>query len=117
MSTLQKSQLRVLRSFLVCSIGLGIVSSLTAQIGGSGSIQGVVSDPSGAVIPGVTVEATNVATGVNTTRQTTGAGFFVISPLTAGEYTVTVTAAGFQKLVQEHIIVDALNVVGFNPIL
>lgn len=117
MSRHQKWQMRALRTVIVFSICLGIVSSLAAQIGGSGSIQGVVSDPSGAVIPGVSVEATNVATGVKTTRLTTGAGFFVISPLTAGEYTITVTAAGFQKLVQEHIVVDALNVVGFNPIL
>src|SRR5580765_7664598 len=93
-------------------IFLGTFSPVAAQIGGSGSIQGVVSDPSGAVIPGVSVVATNVATGVSTARLTTGAGFYVISPLTAGEYTITVSSVGFQRLVQEHIIVDALNVVG-----
>ncbi len=90
---------------------------LAAQIGGSGSIQGVVSDPSGAVIPGATVIAANTATGVKTTRQTTEAGLYVLSPLPAGEYSVTVSAGGFQTLVQERIVVDALSVVGFNATL
>src|SRR5439155_1175807 len=59
---------------------------LLAQIGGSGSIQGVVSDPSGAVIPGATVVAARVGTGLKTVRQTTGAGLYVLSPLDPGEY-------------------------------
>jgi hypothetical protein len=87
---------------------------LAAQIGGSGSIQGVVSDESGAVIPAATVTATNVATGVRTTRQTTDAGFYNLSPLQAGEYTITISSSGFQTLVQEHVVVDALTQVGFN---
>jgi Carboxypeptidase regulatory-like domain len=86
-----------------------------AQIGGSGSIQGTVLDPSGAALPGATVTATNVATGVETTRATTDAGVYALSPLPPGEYKVTVTLDGFQTFVQEHVIVDALAVVGLNP--
>ncbi len=89
-------------------------SALTAQIGGSGSIQGTVSDPTGAVIPGATVTAANVATGVRTTRQTTGAGVYSIAPLPPGDYTVSASADGFQTLVQERVIVDALGIVGLN---
>ena len=81
---------------------------LLAQIGGSGSIQGVVTDPTGAVIPGASLVANNVATGVKTVRQTTGSGLYLLSPLVPGEYTVTVAAGGFQTLYQEHVIVDAL---------
>ncbi len=88
--------------------------ALLSQIGGTGSIQGVISDPTGAIIPGASVVATNVNQGVKTTRETTNAGYYVLSPLPAGEYTVSVTAAGFQTLVQEHVIVDALSVVGLN---
>lgn len=106
-----KVQAAIMRSF---AIFLFSVLPLLAQIGGSGSIQGVVSDPSGAVIPNSSVTATNVATGVKTTRQTTDAGYYVLSPLPAGEYTVSVSAGGFQTLVQEHVIVDALTVVGLN---
>ncbi len=85
-----------------------------AQMGGTGTIQGVVTDPSGAVVPDATITATNEATQVKNTRQTTAAGYYVISPLTAGQYTVSVSAAGFQTTVQEHVVVDALATVGLN---
>src|SRR5713226_8702644 len=76
---------------LVFAIGFAMALPVFAQIGGSGTIQGSVTDPTGAVIPGATVAATNVGTQVKTTRQTTDAGYYVISPLPAGQYTVTVT--------------------------
>ena len=61
------------------------------QIAGGGAIQGTVTDPTGAVIPQAAVTAVNMATGVQTARVTTGAGLYVISPLAAGEYSVTVS--------------------------
>src|SRR4051794_8259363 len=63
-------------------------AQLNAQIGGTGSIQGTVADPSGAAIPGATVTATNVATNTKTVQQTTEAGFYSIAALPAGQYTV-----------------------------
>src|SRR5262249_32576689 len=94
---------------------LALGGPLAAQIGGSGSITGVVTDPAGAVIPGATVEALNSATGVRTARTTTAAGYFVVAPLPAGDYTVRVSAGGFQTLIPEPIIVDALSATSFNP--
>src|SRR5262249_6656128 len=85
-----------------------------AQIGGAGSIQGTITDPTGAVVPSAPVTAANIATGVVTARQSTTAGVYVMSPLPAGEYTVTVSAPGFQTAVQQHVIVDALSVIGLN---
>jgi hypothetical protein len=108
---------RTLRILALLAIALLINIPLAAQIGGTGSIQGVVSDATGAVVPGATVVAKNVATDVTTTRQTTDAGFYVLSPLPAGEYTVTITAGGFQTLVQEHLVVDALSSLGLNATL
>src|ERR1700729_3335170 len=83
-----------------------------AQVGGTGSIEGTVTDPSGAAVVGADVTATNVATGSVTARKTTDAGFFVLPLLPAGEYTITVTATGFEALTQSHVIVDALATVG-----
>jgi hypothetical protein len=85
-----------------------------AQLAGSGSIQGTITDSSAAVVPGVSVTAINLATGVETSRQTTAAGLYVLSPLPAGEYNVRVTAEGFQTLTQEHVVVDATSTVGLN---
>src|SRR5580765_8958648 len=83
-----------------------------AQVGGSGSIQGTVLDTSNAAVPGATVTATNVATGIATVRQTTTAGVYALTPLPPGEYRVTVTLDGFQTFVREHVVVDALSVIG-----
>jgi hypothetical protein len=103
-------------SILIAGIAalLLMPNPLASQISGSGSIQGVVSDSSGAVVPGATIVATNNATGVKTERQTTGAGLYNLSPLPPGEYTVTVSITGFQTLTQQHVVVDALSVVGLN---
>jgi outer membrane receptor protein involved in Fe transport len=93
------------------------IATAVAQVGGGGTIQGTVTDPSGAVVPGAGIIATNVETGVETSRRTNEAGFFVLSPLQPGEYTITVTAAGFQTLTQRHLIVIALRTLGFSPVL
>jgi hypothetical protein len=60
------------------------------------------------------VTATNPATGLATTRTTTDAGFYVLPDLKPGEYKVTVAAKGFEQLLQEHIVVNAMAVVGLN---
>ena len=105
-----------MRSKIYCLVAILCATGVSlAQIGGSGSIEGTVTDPSGAVVAGATVTATNVATSVATTRQTTNAGFYVITPLPAGEYKVTVTANGFQTLAQSNIAVNALETTSLNP--
>lgn len=99
-------------SFLVL---LMLSVAALAQVGGTGSIQGTVTDASSAVISGATVTATNVATGTATVRKTSDSGFFVLPLLPAGEYQVKVEAPGFETLSQSGVVVDALAVVGLNP--
>ncbi|WP_213807557.1 TonB-dependent receptor [Granulicella sp. dw_53] len=89
-------------------------TSALAQIGGTGSMQGTISDPTGAVVPGATVTATNTATNAASTQQTSDSGFYSIAALPPGQYILTVTAPGFQTLSQEHVNVDALNVATVN---
>lgn len=90
---------------------------ILAQVGGQGAIVGTVTDSTGAAIPDATVTATNTATGVSSTRTTTGAGAYSITPLPVGVYTVEVVAKGFKTLRQDNLSVDALNALGFNPTL
>jgi outer membrane receptor protein involved in Fe transport len=66
----------------------------------TGTIRGVVSDQTGAVVPGAKIVAKNQATGVETAENTsTGDGVYRISNLTPGVYTVTVEAANFKRSV------------------
>lgn len=88
-----------------------------AQTAGEGSIQGTVSDASGAVIPNATITITNVSTGIKTTSTSSSAGFYSIAPVLPGTYRVEVTAKGFKSLVQENVVVDALQVRTFNPVM
>jgi len=61
-----------------------------------GTINGVVTDPSGAVVPGAKVTATDVATAAVRTTISSGAGEFAFSDLPASSYNIKVEATGFQ---------------------
>jgi len=63
----------------------------------TGQIAGMVKDPSGAVIPGVEVRATNVGTGAVHTGITNDLGVYTIRTLPIGTYTVTAEFTGFKK--------------------
>jgi hypothetical protein len=88
-----------------------------AQLSGKGAVTGTVTDSTGAVIPGASVAATNDATGITTTTTTTGAGDFNFSNLDPGIYTVSVSAKGFEKLIQKGIHVNAMESQTYNPVL
>ncbi|MGI4756171.1 MAG: carboxypeptidase regulatory-like domain-containing protein [Janthinobacterium lividum] len=59
------------------------------------TITGTVLDPSGAAVPGATITAINVTTGVRSTAASNGTGSYSIRFLPIGRYTVQVDAAGF----------------------
>src|SRR5438876_6361889 len=61
------------------------------------TVSGTVADPSGAVLPGVSLTATNSATGVVTTVITNEAGAYNFPSLLPGSYTVSAELPGFQK--------------------
>src|SRR5258708_521930 len=60
-----------------------------------GSIQGTITDPQAAIIPGVAVTVSNVDTGVVQTTKTNSAGFYLVAELVPGTYTVRFVIAGF----------------------
>ena len=70
---------------------------LVAQSTISGGITGTVTDPSGAVVPNASVTLKNDATGQTQTQTTNSSGVYRFSFLNPGTYTITTTAANFQK--------------------
>lgn len=88
---------------LLIIVGLG--QRLLAQSSLGGSINGTVTDPSGAAVSGATVQLTNEGTGVVTPTTTTSAGQFVFPVVSVGEYTIAVSAAGFSQSVIKGISV------------
>ncbi len=98
--------------FTVCAILMS--TSMAAQTLGSGSIQGTVTDQSGAVVSSATVTATKTDTGQSITARTTSAGFYDLPNLEPGQYHVAVNVPGFEKLVQDNVTVVAFGTVGLN---
>src|SRR6185312_15399250 len=87
---------------LVCAALLLLPALAHAQTV-TGTMQGVVSDAKGAVVPGAQVIIRNVETGQERTLQTNGEGAYVASFLPLGRYNVTVSSTGFNKVSQENI--------------
>jgi hypothetical protein len=67
------------------------------------SIQGVVTDPTGAVVPGATLTLTNPATGEKQARVSNGDGVFNFNALAAARFRLEVQKDGFQKKVIDNL--------------
>jgi hypothetical protein len=77
----------------------------SAQID-TGSVVGIVSDPSGAAIPGATVTLSNEASGVSRSVTTNGDGEYQFAAVIPGTYSVQATAQNFESAVSTHVEVD-----------
>ncbi len=73
----------------------------------TGSISGVLTDPSGAVIPGATIIAVNPATGLQNKTTTDEKGFYSFPILPVGRYDVSADVPGFTPKKRQGIAVDA----------
>jgi hypothetical protein len=71
----------------------------------SGSIQGTVTDPSGAALPGANVTVRNLDTGLAISTVTTDAGLYSVPNLPPGRYSVSVEAPSLKKYTQEGVTV------------
>jgi hypothetical protein len=90
---------------LICLAATGVL----AQTANTGTITGVVKDQTGAVVPGATVTATNVATNVSRSATTSGEGVYEISQLVPGAYRVEVESPNFAKTITENVTVSVLS--------
>src|SRR5499427_4918962 len=93
---------------LLVSVSLNISAQVSASIGGT------VSDPSGALMPGVEVTATNVNTGIAATQINNEAGAYQIPSVQPGTYRLKASLPGFQAANRENIQLSQGQQVRFN---
>ncbi len=74
----------------------------------SGSINGTVTDSTGAVVPGAQVTLVNTDQGITLQTHSGASGGYTFSPVRIGHYTITVTAKGFAKTTQTNLTVQKL---------
>ena len=74
----------------------------------SSSIEGTVTDATGAIVPGAKVVLTGIATGVTSTTESNSAGFYKFPSLGPGSYRVTVTVQGFAPVTEDNVDLTAM---------
>ena len=93
----------VLATATLGTIGSTVSFGQAISVNG-GSIQGTITDPSGAVVPGATVTITDTDTNSVKTLTTDSAGFYSDGPLNPGPYTVNIARSGFQGLTVKTVV-------------
>ncbi|WP_263354920.1 TonB-dependent receptor [Acidicapsa acidisoli] len=94
----------------IATMLLALLSALPISAGAQtfrGAINGTVTDPSGAVVAGATVEAVETATNASHKSITSSAGEFAFPDMPVGSYTVSVTASGFKPEKIDQVPVSA----------
>ena len=106
-----------IRNWIVVGVCVAILASpagSNAQSAGTGSIQGSITDSTGAIIQNATVTATNVATQVKQIAITEGNGHYSLPNLAIGTYTLDVVAPGFEHYSQSKIVLEVGSSISVN---
>src|SRR5262245_60901608 len=102
-------------AFAVITLAIGISSEVIAQY--RAGIQGIVTDPQGAVVIGATVTLTNKETNRTLTTKSSEDGFYRFDRLPPGSYRISAELANFKKKFLENVEVKAEDVQGINLVL
>ncbi|MCP5113857.1 MAG: carboxypeptidase regulatory-like domain-containing protein, partial [bacterium] len=95
-----------LRGLALPLLASALVSTASAQLS-TGTITGIVTDPSQAVLPGAAVELTSVETGVTTTAEANASGEYTIPLLQPGTYQLTAVQSGFRTYQRGGVVVES----------
>ena len=98
------------RAGVMCCVVLLFLAALSTAARAQvlyGSLTGNVTDPSGAAVPGVHVEALNVKTGVIREAASDASGIYLFNELQPGTYRVTMSATNFGTKVTENVLLEA----------
>jgi carboxypeptidase family protein len=92
---------------LLLLLGVSLLPSAYAQSVSSGIIQGVVSDPAGAIVSGATITLTDTATNASREETSNDTGRYIFANVTPGVYNLTVNKQGFRatKFVKQEVTV------------
>jgi hypothetical protein len=104
------------RWFLVVCLALLACSNaptLRAQTT-SATLSGTIMDPTGRVVPGVQVSATNIDTGISANTKTNADGIYVLTALQPGHYRVIVTKQGFKQIALTAVVLNVQDTVSRN---
>src|SRR5262245_41304524 len=94
-----------MRRLLLVLVVSGFTPTATLLAQATGTIVGTVTDESGAVLPGVTIEVTNVETGQTRTAISRDDGYYSLPLLRPGSYQVKGTLNGFKTFVRDGVTV------------
>jgi len=84
-------------------------SNNIVRSGATGSLEGTVTDTSGAVIPGASITARDLANNTITQEKTDEQGRYILNPLPTGRYSLTIAFPGFVVLIYEQVDILANN--------
>jgi hypothetical protein len=96
----------IVRSVLLAAL-FCICTFRCASAGVTGSISGIVTDESGAVVVGAEISARAIETGLQRSVHTDDKGFYSFLALPVGTYTVSVRKNGFKEFQQTRVTIDA----------
>lgn len=88
------------RSVLQFVVLLGVLGAISIPVGAQGifaTLTGVVSDPSGSVIPDAKILLTDAVSGSTRETQTNGQGYYTFASVPVGSYNLSVEAGGFES--------------------
>jgi len=103
--------------FAAAPILLLTLAATPASAQFASSIEGTVTDQSGAILQGATVTIVNEATGATQTVQTTGAGYYRFPALPGSRYTIRVSQERFKTVTQENVRLQAAETKTVNVVL
>ncbi|MFZ0436857.1 MAG: carboxypeptidase-like regulatory domain-containing protein, partial [Candidatus Sulfotelmatobacter sp.] len=110
----KNAMVKTVRRFLSVFILFLCAASVAFAQAGRGSISGLVSDPSGAIVSGAKVTLLNPATGVAQHTVTSQGGLYTFISLNPGTYVVTASQTGFENVARNNVPVTVDQVTTVN---
>ncbi|HEX4593314.1 MAG TPA: carboxypeptidase regulatory-like domain-containing protein [Bryobacteraceae bacterium] len=91
------------RFILLGAVLMGLASPHSSWAQSTATLEGTITDATGAVVPGAKIVVHNVATGEDRNAESDSAGVYLVPSLPVGTYRVNVTASGMQSVVANNI--------------